>query len=63
MPKAVTIDRIPFVKTPIPPILDYPIESLVKSYNFLENLINMMYNPAYLAKVKAALGLAKASMF
>lgn len=62
MPKAVTIDRIPFVKTPIPPILDYPIGSLVKSYTFLENMIKTIYAPNYLTKIKSVVGLAKASM-
>lgn len=62
VPKAVTIDRIPFVKTPIPPILDYPIDSLTKSFTFLQGLINMMYNPSYAAKAKAVLDLIKANI-
>ncbi|KAI9249508.1 Aldehyde/histidinol dehydrogenase [Phascolomyces articulosus] len=62
VPKAVTVDRIPFVKTPIPPILDYPIDSLPKSFTFLQGLINMMYAPYYLNKAKAVLDLIKANL-
>ncbi|KAI9318753.1 Aldehyde/histidinol dehydrogenase [Dichotomocladium elegans] len=61
VPKAVTIDRIPFVKTPIPPILDYPIGSLSKSFSFLMGLANMIYNPSYTAKARALLDIIKAN--
>ncbi|SAL95194.1 hypothetical protein [Absidia glauca] len=62
VPKAVTIDRIPGVKTPIPPILDYPVKSAWVSYGFVQNLIQTIYNPGIIAKVKAVAGLAKANL-
>ncbi|KAI8379113.1 Aldehyde/histidinol dehydrogenase [Radiomyces spectabilis] len=62
VPKALTTDRIPGVKTPIPPILDYPIKSGGKGYGFVQDLVTLIYNPEMVAKVKAGLGLAKASM-
>ncbi|RCH82326.1 Meiotic Sister-Chromatid recombination aldehyde dehydrogenase, partial [Rhizopus stolonifer] len=34
VPKAITTDRIPGVKTPIPPILDYPIKSIANGWEF-----------------------------
>lgn len=60
VPKAITIDRIPGVKTPIPPILDYPITSAANGWNFVESLVNLIYNPEIPAKLKAIVGLAKA---
>ncbi|KAI9477810.1 MAG: Aldehyde/histidinol dehydrogenase [Benjaminiella poitrasii] len=62
VPKAVTTDRIPGVKTPIPPILDYPIKSGANGWTFVQALNNLVYNPELPAKVKAGLGLAKATM-
>ncbi|KAI9249046.1 Aldehyde/histidinol dehydrogenase [Sporodiniella umbellata] len=62
VPKAVTIDRIPGVKTPIPPILDYPIANATNGWNFVESLVNLIYNPDIPAKVRAMVGLAKAHL-
>ncbi|KAI8380271.1 Aldehyde/histidinol dehydrogenase [Blakeslea trispora] len=62
VPKAVTADRIPGVKTPIPPILDYPIKSLPKGWEFVKALNNLVYNPELPAKAKAIVDLAKANM-
>lgn len=62
VPKAVTTDRIPGVKTPIPPILDYPIKSGAKGWTFVQGLVNLIYNPEITAKVNAGLDLAKANM-
>ncbi|KAI9283662.1 Aldehyde/histidinol dehydrogenase [Umbelopsis sp. AD052] len=62
VPKSVTIDRIPFVKTPIPPIVDYPIKSASKGYGFVKELVRFAYGPAISEKIMAGLGLAKASM-
>ncbi|KAF7721778.1 Meiotic Sister-Chromatid recombination aldehyde dehydrogenase [Apophysomyces ossiformis] len=62
VPKAVTIDRIPFVKTPIPPILDYPVKGATVGYGFVENLVKMIYAPSISDKVKATVGLAKAAL-
>ncbi|ORX43171.1 Aldedh-domain-containing protein [Hesseltinella vesiculosa] len=62
VPKAVTIDRIPGVKTPIPPILDYPVKSAWVSYGFVQNLIHTIYNPDFGSKIKAIGGLIKANL-
>ncbi|CCW61557.1 unnamed protein product [Phytomonas sp. EM1] len=39
--RASTSDRIPGMKTTIPPLLQYPISS--KSFDFMQNLCNMLY--------------------
>ncbi|CAO3615443.1 unnamed protein product [Cunninghamella echinulata] len=62
VPKAMTIDRIPGVKTPIPPILDYPLKGGWVSYGFVQNMIHMIYNPDIISKVKGVVGLAKANL-
>ncbi|KAI8071277.1 Aldehyde/histidinol dehydrogenase [Gongronella butleri] len=62
VPKAVTVDRIPGVKTPIPPILDYPMKSAWISYGFVQNLIHTIYNPNIGAKIQAIGGLIKANL-
>ncbi|KAG1137548.1 hypothetical protein G6F37_011155 [Rhizopus arrhizus] len=62
VPKAITIDRIPGVKTPIPPILDYPITSAANGWTFVESLVNLVYHPEIPAKIKAMIGLAKAHL-
>ncbi|CAO3655978.1 unnamed protein product [Mucor fragilis] len=61
-PKAVTTDRIPGVKTPIPPILDYPVKSGANGWTFVKSLNHLVYNPEVPAKLKAGLDLAKAAM-
>ncbi|RCH86189.1 Meiotic Sister-Chromatid recombination aldehyde dehydrogenase [Rhizopus azygosporus] len=62
VPKAITTDRIPGVKTPIPPILDYPIGSAAKGWTFVESLVNLVYHPEVPAKVRALVGLAKTQL-
>ncbi|KAG1225340.1 hypothetical protein G6F68_019948 [Rhizopus microsporus] len=62
VPKAITNDRIPGVKTPIPPILDYPITSAANGWTFVESLVNLVYHPEIPAKIKAMIGLAKAHL-
>lgn len=62
VPKAVTVDRIPGVKTSIPPPLDYPIKNPNKSWNFVKGLNNMLYNPEIGAKANAVIELVKASL-
>ncbi|KAI7890561.1 Aldehyde/histidinol dehydrogenase [Mucor mucedo] len=61
VPKAVTTDRIPGIKTSIPPILDYPIQNGSKSWKFVQGLNNMIYNPELAAKANAVVELIKAS--
>ncbi|KAI8988402.1 Aldehyde/histidinol dehydrogenase [Mycotypha africana] len=62
VPKAFTTDRIPGVKTPIPPILDYPVQSAKKGWSFVSALNNLVYNPEVPAKVGACVDLAKANI-
>jgi len=43
-PKAIIVDRWPnLIQTGIPTILDYPIGSLVHSWDFVRGLINFFY--------------------
>ncbi|KAI8997377.1 Aldehyde/histidinol dehydrogenase [Pilobolus umbonatus] len=62
VPKAITTDRIPGVKTPIPPVIDYPIRNTANGWVFVKGLVDLLYNPDVIAKAKAAVGLAKASL-
>ncbi|RUP47288.1 Aldehyde/histidinol dehydrogenase [Jimgerdemannia flammicorona] len=62
VPKAVTIDKISFIKTSIPPPVDYPIKKAAKGYGFVKELVRFAYAPQIMEKVKGGLGLAKASL-
>ncbi|KAI7866757.1 Aldehyde/histidinol dehydrogenase [Spinellus fusiger] len=62
VPKAITVDRIPGVKTPIPSILDYPIKNASVGYRFVENLIHTIYAPSLPNKIRGLVGLAKGSL-
>jgi acyl-CoA reductase-like NAD-dependent aldehyde dehydrogenase len=55
--RSILTDRFPFVKTSIPPVLDYPIKE--NSYNFASALIQFFYNDSLVGKVKGILGLIK----
>ncbi|RKP23071.1 aldehyde dehydrogenase [Syncephalis pseudoplumigaleata] len=58
--RAMTVDRAPgLVQTSIPAILQYPTRGAVKSAAFCMHLIRMIYATSWLAKVAAALSLAK----
>ncbi|RKP23453.1 hypothetical protein SYNPS1DRAFT_18589 [Syncephalis pseudoplumigaleata] len=58
--RAMTVDRAPgLVQTSIPAILQYPTRGAVKSATFCMHLIRMIYATSWLAKVAAALSLAK----
>jgi acyl-CoA reductase-like NAD-dependent aldehyde dehydrogenase len=56
--RAVLVDRIPGVKTSIPPCLDYPIDKN-KGPPFTESLMHLFYNESWWAKLKAIFGLIK----
>jgi hypothetical protein len=56
--RAIVVDKIPFVKTSIPPPINYPID-MVKGFPFTESLVQLFYNESILAKVKGILGLIK----
>ncbi|KAJ1829967.1 Meiotic Sister-Chromatid recombination aldehyde dehydrogenase [Coemansia sp. RSA 2711] len=60
--KAFTEDRFPFVKTPIPPIVDYPIQDSEKGYAFTQQIVAFAYSDSWWDSIKAALRLAKISL-
>lgn len=56
--RSVLTDRIPGVKTAIPPPIDYPIDKK-KGLPFAKALIDLFYNESIVAKVLAIVGLIK----
>ncbi|KAJ1860668.1 Meiotic Sister-Chromatid recombination aldehyde dehydrogenase [Coemansia sp. RSA 2703] len=60
--KAFTEDRLPFVKTPIPPIVDYPIQNTEKGYQFTQQIVAFAYSETWWDSIKAGLRLGKISM-
>lgn len=56
--RSIVTDRIPGVKTGIPPPIDYPIDKK-KGLPFAESLIHLFYNESIIAKVKGIVGLIK----
>ncbi|KAJ2883522.1 Meiotic Sister-Chromatid recombination aldehyde dehydrogenase [Coemansia asiatica] len=60
--KAFTEDRLPFVKTPIPPIVDYPIRDTEKGYQFTQQIVAFAYSDSWWESIKAGLKLGKLSM-
>ncbi|KAJ2778119.1 Meiotic Sister-Chromatid recombination aldehyde dehydrogenase [Coemansia javaensis] len=60
--KAFTEDRFPFVKTPIPPIVDYPIQDTEKGYQFTQQIVAFAYGESWWQSIKAGLRLAKLSI-
>jgi delta 1-pyrroline-5-carboxylate dehydrogenase len=56
--RAIVTDRIPGVKTTIPPPIDYPIDKK-KGLPFCESLIQLFYNESLLGKIKGIGGLIK----
>ena len=60
--KCVTVDRLPFVKTTIPPLLDYPLNR-ERSTAFCQELARTVYGQTWGAKVAAVINLVKVSVF
>mmetsp|Transcript_17125 Transcript_17125/g.23534 ORF Transcript_17125/g.23534 Transcript_17125/m.23534 type:complete len:619 (-) Transcript_17125:289-2145(-) len=58
--RSIVEDRIPGVRTTIPPPIDYPID-ITKGLPFGDSLINLFYNESLLGKVMAIFGLIKNS--
>eukprot|EP00560_Eucampia_antarctica_P000672 CAMPEP_0197840156 /NCGR_PEP_ID=MMETSP1437-20131217/45440_1 /TAXON_ID=49252 ORGANISM="Eucampia antarctica, Strain CCMP1452" /NCGR_SAMPLE_ID=MMETSP1437 /ASSEMBLY_ACC=CAM_ASM_001096 /LENGTH=384 /DNA_ID=CAMNT_0043449715 /DNA_START=672 /DNA_END=1826 /DNA_ORIENTATION=+ len=56
--RSIVKDRIPGVRTSIPPPINYPIEA-TKGLPFGMALLNLFYNESWIAKVKAIAGLIK----
>ncbi|KAH7908580.1 Aldehyde/histidinol dehydrogenase [Hygrophoropsis aurantiaca] len=61
-PKAIIEDRFPtFLQTNIPKVLDYPIRSLVRSWDFVSGLVILMYGDGYRERFHGLLQLANAA--
>ncbi|EIW85451.1 Aldedh-domain-containing protein [Coniophora puteana RWD-64-598 SS2] len=61
-PKSVMYDRWPsLIQTGIPKVLDYPIRSLIKSRDFVEGLIVLLYGDTYRTRFNGLLQLSNAA--
>lgn len=61
-PKAITVDRWPWlIHTSVPAVLDYPIASLVQSWDFVSGLIALLYAGAWIERIRGIVRLARAS--
>jgi acyl-CoA reductase-like NAD-dependent aldehyde dehydrogenase len=58
--RAVVVDRIPGIRTTIPPPIDYPINK-EKGLPFGASLIQLFYNESLVGKIKGIIGLIKYS--
>jgi len=56
--RSVVVDRIPGVKTSIPPAIDYPMQKN-KGFPFGNALIGLFYHEGFFGKIKSILGLIK----
>ena len=56
--RAIVTDRIPGVKTTIPPPINYPIDKQ-KGFPFCESLVQLFYNESIIGKIKGIVGLIK----
>lgn len=56
--RSVVLDRIPGVKTTIPPAIDYPIDK-EKGFPFASSVIGLFYHESIFGKLKAIFGLIK----
>jgi acyl-CoA reductase-like NAD-dependent aldehyde dehydrogenase len=56
--RAIVVDKTPFVRTSIPPVIDYPID-VAKGFPFTESLVQLFYNESITGKIKGILGLIK----
>jgi len=56
--RAICVDKTSFIRTSIPPIIDYPI-NFVKGYHFTESLVQLFYNDSIIGKIKGVIGLIK----
>lgn len=61
-PKAVIVDRWPWlIRTQIPRVLDYPIGSLVKSWEFVSGLTNFAWGDSYKEQFDGLVKLSRAA--
>ncbi|KIO27890.1 hypothetical protein M407DRAFT_22808 [Tulasnella calospora MUT 4182] len=61
-PKAVVEDRFPWlVQTSIPRTLDYPVRSLVQSWEFLSGMIDVLYADSWKAKILGLIRLIRST--
>ncbi|KIM55169.1 hypothetical protein SCLCIDRAFT_1221313 [Scleroderma citrinum Foug A] len=60
-PKAIVTDRWPSIaQTSIPKVLDYPVRSLVRSWDFVSGLIMLVYADTYRARFNGLVQLTRA---
>ncbi|KAF5386922.1 hypothetical protein D9615_001926 [Tricholomella constricta] len=60
--KAVMMDRWPsFIQTSIPKVLDYPMRSLLQSWEFSSGLIRFLYADGWRARIRGLLALIRAA--
>ena len=56
--RAIVVDKTPFLRTSIPPVIDYPID-MAKGFPFTESLVQLFYNEDIVGKIKGLFGLVK----
>jgi len=56
--RAIVVDKTPFLRTSIPPVIDYPID-MAKGFPFTESLVQLFYNEEIVGKIKGLFGLVK----
>jgi len=62
-PKAVTVDRWPsLLQTSIPAVLDYPIRSMVKSWDFISGLTGLFYGGSLSERAEGVWRIIRASL-
>ncbi|KAJ7168193.1 Aldehyde/histidinol dehydrogenase [Mycena crocata] len=60
--KAIMVDRWPaMAQTGIPPVLDYPIRSLVSSWEFVSGLVSFLYADGWRKRITGLVRLVRAS--
>jgi hypothetical protein len=58
MERSISVDKTSFIRTSIPPVINYPID-MVKGFPFTESLVQLFYNENIIGKIKGIFGLIK----
>mmetsp|Transcript_24888 Transcript_24888/g.58400 ORF Transcript_24888/g.58400 Transcript_24888/m.58400 type:complete len:618 (+) Transcript_24888:116-1969(+) len=56
--RAICVDKTSLIRTSIPPVINYPIDS-VRGFAFTESLVQLFYNENIIGKIKGIIGLIK----
>ncbi len=59
--RAICVDKSSFIRTSIPPVIDYPI-NVQKGFPFTDSLVQLFYNESIIGKIKGIIGLIKNGM-